>query len=73
METRKHEVSRVYSSKPDFSDLLFIGKLTATFKSGRSASDEFVVRLTFEGDPAVNPKGSLYQIWAVILFSPFFA
>lgn len=67
METRKHEVLRVYTHKPDFSDLLFIGKLSATFKNGKSATEEFVVRLTVEGDPATNPKGSLYQIWAVRL------
>jgi len=65
METRKHEVLRVYSNKADFSDILFIGKLTAKFKNGNEASDEFVVRLVFENDPNVKPPiGKLYQIWA---------
>jgi hypothetical protein len=70
METRKHEVLRVYSNKADFSDLLFIGKLTAKFKNGKEASDEFIVRLVFEDDPSVKPPiGKLYQIWAVRKFS----
>ena len=65
MDSRKHEVLRVYSSKNDFSDLLLIGKLSAKFKNGREVTDEFIVRLVFRGDTTVNPKGSLYQIWAV--------
>ncbi|KAH8761734.1 hypothetical protein BGZ57DRAFT_858122 [Hyaloscypha finlandica] len=64
MDSRKHEVLRVYSSNNDFSDLLLIGKLSAKFKNGREVTDEFIVRLVFRGDTTVNPKGSLYQIWA---------
>lgn len=65
MESRKHEVLRVYSIKSDFSDLLFVGKLSAKFKNGKEASDEFIVRLVFHGDTSVKPIGKLYQIWAV--------
>lgn len=65
MDSRKHEVLRVYSSKNDFSDLLIIGKLSAKFKNGKEVTDDFIVRLVFQGDTAISPKGSLYQIWAV--------
>ncbi|PVH76695.1 hypothetical protein DL98DRAFT_574246 [Cadophora sp. DSE1049] len=64
MDSRKHEVLRVYTSKNDFSDLLLIGKLSAKFKNGKEVTDEFIVRLVFQGDTELNPKGSLYQIWA---------
>jgi hypothetical protein len=64
MESRQHSVLRVYSSKVDGSDLLIIGNLKAKFKNGKEAEDQFIIRLTFEGDTSVAPKGSLYQIWA---------
>ncbi|KAH6718655.1 hypothetical protein BKA61DRAFT_668996 [Leptodontidium sp. MPI-SDFR-AT-0119] len=64
MDSRKHEVLRVYSSKNDFSDLLLIGRLSAKFKNGKEVTDDFIVRLVFQGDTGLNPKGSLYQIWA---------
>lgn len=65
MDSRKHEVLRVYSSKNDFSDLLLIGRLSARFKNGKEVTDDFIVRLVFQGDTGLDPKGSLYQIWAV--------
>jgi len=69
MESRKHSVLRVYTSNPDFSDLLLIGSLSAKFKNGKEATDEFVARLVFKGDTSIDPKGSLYQIWAVRFLS----
>jgi len=64
MDSRKHEVLHVYSSKNDFSDLLLLCKLSAKFKNGKEVTDEFVVRIILQGNTSVNPKGSLYQIWA---------
>jgi hypothetical protein len=64
MDDRKHEVLRVYTSKPDFSDILIVGKLYAKFKNGNEATDEFIANITFEGDTGTDPKGSLYRIWA---------
>lgn len=72
MESRKHELLRVYTSNSDFSDLLLIGKLSANFKNGKEATDEFIVRLVLEGETTHNPKGSLYQVWGVGLLSPLF-
>jgi len=64
MESRKHSILRVYTSTADFSDLLLVGSLTAKFKNGKEATDEFIVRLVFKGDTSTDPKASLYQIWA---------
>lgn len=65
MDDRKHEVLRVYSSKPDFSDILIVAKLYAKFKNGKEATDEFIANIIFKGDTSKDPKGSLYTIWAV--------
>lgn len=65
MESRKHEILSVYSVKTNFSDLLLLCRLTAKFKNGKEASDDFVVRVVFKGDTNLEPKSSLYKIYAV--------
>ena len=65
MELRKHEILSVYSVKTDFSDILLLCRLTAKFKNGKEASDDFVVRVVFIGNTSLEPKGSLYKIYAV--------
>jgi len=64
MESRNHEILSVYSVKTDFSDILLLCRLTAKFKNGKEASDDFVVRVVFIGDTSLEPKGSLYKIYA---------
>lgn len=65
MDSRKHTLLRVYTSKNDFSDLLLLATMDVKFKNGNEVTGEFTVRVTFEGDTSVDPKGTLYQIYAV--------
>lgn len=64
METRKHQVLRVYTAKQDGSDLLIIGNLTAKFKNGKEATDDFIAQIVLDGTTSSNPKGTLYKVWA---------
>ncbi|KAH8812892.1 hypothetical protein F5884DRAFT_899111 [Xylogone sp. PMI_703] len=64
MDTRRHDLLRVYTKKADFSDLILVCNFTALLKTGNAVSEEFIVNLIFRGDTSTNPKGCLYKIWS---------
>ncbi|EMD96586.1 hypothetical protein COCC4DRAFT_65300 [Bipolaris maydis ATCC 48331] len=63
--TRKHIVLRVYSSKANASDLLFIALVAMDLKNGEHVEGEFVGRLEFQDTQSFNPKIKSYGVWAV--------
>lgn len=65
--TRHHDVHRVYTAKDDFSDIFFLGTLTAKFRNGCTVAQEFVSRTVFDPDSlkAGKAKAKYYQVWNV--------
>jgi hypothetical protein len=63
VESRKHNISKVYVNDPEGLDLLFLGEMKNQLKDGKIVVTDFVGRLLLErqvGDPeAVRVK--LYQ------------
>ena len=64
-ETRKHTVSRVYSSNNEADDLLFIAWVAMDLKNGENVAGEFVGRLQMADTQSQIPRIRSYSIWGV--------
>jgi len=64
VDSRRHEVLKVYASDEEGSDLLLIGQAATGFKNGKKVTMEFAARIIVEGSSTEKPKIKLYQVWA---------
>jgi hypothetical protein len=61
IESRKHEVLKVYASDAEGRDLVLIGRLTAGKKDGGEVVAGLVARVVVESDGDGKLKMGLYQ------------
>ena len=65
VQSRKHVVSKVYTLKKDFSEIMILGNLESTMKNGQSFEMEFTAQTIFHGVTSDKPKAIHYCVWAV--------
>jgi hypothetical protein len=65
IETRRHELLKVYTDGHEAEDLLIIGQVTVGLKDGIAKRGEFVARIALTESQTSNPKIKLYKVWMV--------
>jgi hypothetical protein len=65
IETRRHELLKVYTDGNAAEDLLIIGQVTVGLKDGIAKKGEFVARIALTEGQTSNPKIKLYKVWMV--------
>ncbi|EXJ87203.1 hypothetical protein A1O3_04162 [Capronia epimyces CBS 606.96] len=63
VETRYHEVVKVFSATDDASDLLLIGNAVLGLKNGKRIEGDFLARAVFDGISTATPRLSFFQAW----------
>ena len=72
IDKRRHILSRVYTLDKKATDLILVGELKATTKSGKDFRQEFCARAVVAEDASAgNPRLSLYQVWAVSIINDY--
>jgi hypothetical protein len=51
-------------------DLLVIGQVTVSLKSGKRQKGEFIARISLSDAQSNNPKIKLYKVWLVSISIP---
>jgi len=64
IESRKHQPVKIYSFKPDYSDVLVMGQISAILTNGNSVSVEFIAQFVLKGDTSTYPIITSYKSWA---------
>jgi len=64
IDARQHEISKVYASDSDGTDLMMLGSLTATMKDGTVTNTKLATRVILAKDSEGKLKFKLYQAQA---------
>jgi len=63
IESRRHELLKVYTDSHEADDLLIIGQVTAGLRTGEKKRGEFIARVRIDDAQTRNPKLKLYKVW----------
>lgn len=62
---RRHELLKVFAGDEMCEDLMFLCRVSMSFRNGSELDMEFAGRLKISGPKTDTPKLKLYQVWAV--------
>lgn len=65
IETRRHELLKVYTDSQEGDDLLIIGQVTVGLRTGERKRGELIARTRIDGAHTSSPKLMLYKVWMV--------
>lgn len=65
IQSRRHELLKVYTDSETAEDLLVLGQVTVGYNSGEKKRGEFTARIRLIGTKTSRPKVKLYKVWMV--------
>ena len=65
IDTRRHEVLKVYTTNTEADDLLLIGRVTVGYKNGETKEGEFIGRIKISYRHISHPRTQLYKVWMI--------
>ncbi|KAK4937362.1 hypothetical protein LTR10_021971 [Elasticomyces elasticus] len=63
IQSRRHELLKVYTDSKTAEDLLVLGQVTAGYHSGEKKRGEFTARIRLVDTQTRHPKITLYKVW----------